>query len=76
MKTYSGRRASDGTAIVTRGDGTELSPRLDLHQDFKSYAIARLPEKLPWSIDEDYVRKIAGELARARLRVVSAEEDA
>lgn len=47
---------------------------LDLHQEFKSYAIARLPEKLPWSINEDYVRKVVGELARARLRVVSPED--
>ncbi len=109
MKSYSGRRAPDGSAIVTRADGSELPPRLDLanhsptgfewgyggsgpaqlalailadcledderaldlHQEFKAYAIARLPDKLPWSINEDYVRKVAGELARARLRVVS-----
>ena len=45
------------------------APAPDLHQDFKSYAFARLPDQLPWSIAEDYVRKIVGELARARLRV-------
>lgn len=94
---------------MTREDGTELAPRLDLwnhsptgfewgyggsgpaqlalailadcledderaldlHQGFKSYVVARLPEKVPWSMDESYVKKIAGELACARLRVVS-----
>jgi len=109
MKTYSGHRAADGSAIVTREDSTELPLRLDLynhsptgfewgyggsgpaqlalailadcledderaldlHQEFKSYAIARLPDQLSWSINEDYVRKVAGELTRARLRVVS-----
>jgi len=31
LKQYSGRRAADGSAIVTRADGTDLPLRLDLY---------------------------------------------
>jgi hypothetical protein len=40
-----------------------------LHQDFKSYAIARLPEKLSWPIDEDYVARRRGRGGRTKDQV-------
>jgi hypothetical protein len=54
-------------ALAILADCLEEDARaLDLHPEFNPSAIARLPEELPWSIDENYVRKVAGAFARAR----------